>query len=170
MARLFFAIWPQPEAREALARLAHDVARVAGGKPVEAAKIHLTLAFLGPVDDAGSALAHAIGGRVGGTAFALALDRVGSFRRARVAWAGPSALPPALESLESSLTRALRAAGFALEERPFNPHVTLARKAGAALPRASIEPIAMRCDALALVASEGGRYVTLESWPLAAAE
>lgn len=168
MARLFFAIWPPAAARNALERLAQDVAVVGAGKPVEAAKMHLTLAFLGEVDQARMSLAHSAAAALPMARFKLSLDRVGSFRRSRVAWAGASCLPPQLESLQSALDSELRANGFALEERPFRPHITLARKIRERVPTASIEPIAYACEAVALVASDLGRgeYRTLESWPL----
>jgi 2'-5' RNA ligase len=76
-------------------------------------------------------------------------------------------VPPALVDLQSQLEAGLRAAGFILEERPYRPHVTLARKIARPVPTAAIEPIGFACEALALVVSEAGRYTSLESWPLA---
>ena len=168
MARLFFAIWPPAAARSALERLASDVALVASGKPVEAAKIHLTLAFLGEVDQARMSLAHAAADALRMPRFVLSLDRVGSFRRSRVAWAGASRTPEALATLQSALEEKLRASGFTLEARPFRPHITLARKIRERVPPAFIEPIAYACEEIALVVSDlgTGEYRTLESWPL----
>jgi len=86
MARLFLAIWPDAAAGEALARLADDVALVARGKPVERAKIHLTLVFLGDVAQEREPAVAAVAARAARSArFTLALDRVGSSRRSRVA-------------------------------------------------------------------------------------
>jgi 2'-5' RNA ligase len=168
MARLFFALWPDDEAREALGRLSRDLAIVAEGKPVPIEKVHLTLAFLGEVaDERHGDLAEAAQG-AGAAAFVLPLDRVGSFRRAKVAWAGASFVPPELLALQSRLAAGLTARGFALDERPFVPHITLARKIARSVPRASIAPIAMAASAIALVRSDlgTGRYATLESWRL----
>jgi 2'-5' RNA ligase len=169
MARLFLAIWPDDAAGAALGRLARDLGLVAEGKPVEREKIHLTLVFLGEVaKEYQPAIAAIVRRATRRPGFVLTLDRVGSFRRARVAWAGPSIEPPDLMELQAQLEGELRTAGFALEERPYRPHVTLARKAVQALPVAAIEPIEVRCEAIALVVSESGtgRYATLESWPL----
>ena len=47
--RLFFAIWPDSTAVDALGRLAVEVAGRTGGRATPADKIHLTLAFLGEV-------------------------------------------------------------------------------------------------------------------------
>jgi RNA 2',3'-cyclic 3'-phosphodiesterase len=167
MARLFFAVWPDAGAAARLSALAGDVARVSGGKAVPAAKIHLTLAFLGEIvpDRALAAIEAARGVRF--APFALTLDSVGSFRAARVAWAGSLAPQPALEMLQADLAVRLRAAEFALEERPFSAHATLARRAMRAVPRARIEPVAWTVDAFTLVRSETGtgRYEVVETFP-----
>jgi 2'-5' RNA ligase len=169
MARLFLAVWPDDAARARLDRLAQEVALVAQGKAVGREKIHLTLVFLGEVArEREEAIASVARAAAASEPFALMLDRVGSFRRARVGWAGASVEPPALHHLQLRLEAGLRAAGFALEERPFRPHVTLARKIAQPLPMAAIEPIELACDAFALVVSETGtgRYTPVESWRL----
>jgi 2'-5' RNA ligase len=165
MARLFFAIWPG-DAAGALARLAGDLARVAEGTPVPEAKIHLTLAFLGEVGDARLAAAHEAARGLAFARFSFALDRVGSFRAARVAWAGCARVPQPLAALQGALAERLRAAGFALEERPFAPHATLARRARRPVPPAAIGRIAWRVDHFTLVrsATGTGRYEVLEEY------
>ena len=167
MPRLFFAIWPDVAARERLAALAADVAQVARGKAVPAANLHLTLAFLGEVEAARLALLPEIAAGIEAGAFSLRFDRVGSFPRARVSWAGCAKAPAELVHLQSALARELAARGFALEERPFAPHLTLARKAVTALPPARIEPIQWSVAEFALVTSRAGRYETVSSWRLA---
>jgi 2'-5' RNA ligase len=168
MARLFLAIWPDAQAHAALARLAQDVALVAEGRPMTRDKIHLTLAFLGEVGDERRGAVEAVAGAVRAPRFTLVLDRVGSFRRSKVAWAGSSRDPAPLVELQRSLEQGLRDVGFALETRPFQAHVTLARKTAKPLPAAAIEPIPWQCEAVALVVSNlgSGTYSTLESWPL----
>ena len=164
--RLFFAIWPDAAARERLEALAAEVARVARGKPVPAANFHLTLAFLGEVEEARARLLPSIAGEIEARPFRLSLDRVGSFPRARVAWAGCAKAAVELAGLQAALAAGLAEGGFALEERPFAPHLTLARKTTASLPPAAIEPIAWRVEEFALVRSRAGRYETAASWRL----
>ncbi len=168
MARLFFALWPDDAAVVRLSRLAEGLAQSAGGKAVPAAKIHLTIAFLGEVashriDDARAAAAI-----VDVPGFRLKVDIAGSFSGARVAWAGASSVPRALAALELGLAAQLRQRGFELEERPFAPHLTLSRKIERPFARVPIEPIGWDAFALALVraGSGAGRYTTLESWAL----
>jgi 2'-5' RNA ligase len=166
--RLFLALWPDAQAREKLGALAHDLAVVAEGKPVPLEKVHLTLAFLGEVPQARMADVVRAAAATSGERFDLVLDRVGSFRGARVAWAGASEPPPRLVALQASLAANLRSAGFTLEERAFAPHLTLVRKVARSVPRAAIAPIASAAREFALVRSETGtgRYTTLETWPL----
>jgi 2'-5' RNA ligase len=168
MARLFFAIWPGDEAARTLADVSLALAGLSGGKPVPREKIHLTLAFLGSLSPGEIGEATRIAAAVRSPRFGFTLDHVGSFRRARVAWAGPPETPAALASLQSNLADALRGAGFRLDERPFAPHVTLARKIERAVPRAPMPPAEWRVDELTLARSETGtgRYSIADRWPL----
>jgi len=162
--RLFFAIWPDAGSVERLRATAEALAPRVGGRPVPRDNLHVTLAFLGDLDDARAAAAAAV--PLESTAFALALDRLGSFRRARVAWAGCTRAPPALLELESRLSARLRAEGFALEERPFTPHVTLLRKIERALPAEAVEVIGWEVKEVTLVQSRAGRYGIVKRWVL----
>ena len=164
--RLFFALWPDAAATAALADVAAELAQLTGGKAVAAAKIHLTLAFLGEVEESRLAQALAAGAGVRCPAFDVALDQVGSFRGARVAWAGCSRPPAELVELQSALAGELVRRGFALDDRPYAAHVTLARKVARALARKSTTPIGWRARALSLVRSEKGSYANLAEWSL----
>ena len=166
MARLFFAIWPGAAASRSLAAVGETLAGLAGGKPVPAGKIHMTLAFLGSVRDEDMGGAVAAASVVRGEPIDMRIDTVGSFRRARVGWAAPSLAVPALAALQAKLAGELRARGFTLEEREFNPHATLARKIARAIVRAPTAAIEWRSNAFTLVQSTGGRYEVLESWGL----
>src|SRR4029077_1879359 len=100
--------------------------------------------------------------------FDLGLDEAGSFRASRVAWAGAGHAPRALASLQSDLAGELARAGFELESRPFAAHVTLVRRAAAAIASEPIAPVAWRVDEFVLVASDTGRgtYEVGRRWGL----
>ena len=164
MSRHFFALWPDPAAATKLAALARELAEASGGKPVTREKIHLTLAFLGVIESEALERARAVAGAIRAAAFEVRLDRTGSFRGARVGWAGCESPAPGLLDLAGELGRTLEGAGFTLESRPFAPHVTLARKIRTSIGRSPIAPINWRADAFALVRSEAGRYETIGSW------
>ena len=166
--RLFLALWPREPARDALAAVARSLAQAASGKAVPAEKIHLTLAFLGEVAPERLDEVRAAADAIRGAPFELVLDGVGSFQKARVAWAGSSGLPGALVRLQSDLETGLRAAGFALDERPFAAHVTLARKIAFSVTAAAMAPIRWQASEYVLARSESGSgsYSILEGWSL----
>lgn len=166
MRRLFFALWPDDGARAALAALGRRVAGESGGRAVPAANLHLTLAFLGDVPPERADLLPAVASAVDGAAFDLVLDRLGAFPRAGVGWVGPSQVPAALTQLQSALATALLEAGFGLEDRPFAPHLTLARRIVRAVDPVAVEPVAWRADRFALVESARGPepYREVGSW------
>ena len=166
--RLFFALWPDEAAAAKLAALSQELAVLTGGRPVAAAKIHLTLAFLGDLEDAALDPARRAVEGSSHPPFAIALDQVGSFRGARVAWAGCREPSRGLVDLQSDLDARLRRAGFALDERPYTPHVTLAREVTRAIGRKAAEPIRWQATEFALVQSQLGKgsYSTLARWKL----
>jgi 2'-5' RNA ligase len=168
MARLFFALWPERRAAEALAAQGARLARAARGRAVPAASLHLTLVFLGEVAAARVAALHRAAGAVEAGGFDLVLDEVGCFRQSGVAWAGCNAPPPALLVLQALLAERLGAEGFAPEGRPFAPHLTLVRRIAVPVASQAIEPIAWRVRTFALVESARARggYATVAEWAL----
>jgi RNA 2',3'-cyclic 3'-phosphodiesterase len=167
MARMFFALWPEPAAARALARVGESLLELAGGRAQPAEKIHMTLAFLGSLDEERTGSAALAAASVRAAEVRMSIDGVGSFRRSKVGWAAPSAPVAALAHLQSQLADRLRERGFALEDRAFTPHITLVRKLGRPVPRAPMPPIEWRSRAFTLVESTGdGRYEVRESWGL----
>jgi 2'-5' RNA ligase len=170
--RVFFALWPDAGARDALSALARDTAAQTGGRAPSAGNLHLTLAFLGDVAAAPIAALHAIGPAVASAvhAFTLTLDRVGAFGDGGIAWAGTSAVPRELERLAQLLTSALAKEGFPTERRAFHAHVTLARHCRRPAGAGAIAAIAWSVERITLNASErapsGPRYRELGAWPL----
>jgi len=92
--------------------------------------IHLTLKFLGEITDAQTKQVVEALGRLGPFApFPVEVKGFGFFPKAerpRVFWAGVVA-PPALAELAGRIEDSMERAGFAREDRPFSPHLTLAR-------------------------------------------
>ena len=164
---MFFALWPEPAAARALAQVGESLAELAGGKPQAVEKIHMTLAFLGSLDEEQLGGAVTAAAPISAGEVRMTVDQVGSFRRSKVGWAAPSAPVAALTALQSDLAGRLRDRGFRLEDRAFTPHITLVRKLGKPLPRAPMPPIQWRSRALTLVETTGdGRYEVRESWVL----
>jgi RNA 2',3'-cyclic 3'-phosphodiesterase len=168
MARLFFALWPDKPARTALASRAAEMARRCGGRPVPEANLHMTLVFLGEVDTSRIESLRRAADGAACCGFSLALDRIGEFRRARVAWAGCDRPPAELLRFQSALEGLIRAAGFSPDSRPFAPHLTLVRRAREPVDSGSFEPVSWTATSFALVetARGEGAYRTLAEWPL----
>jgi 2'-5' RNA ligase len=169
MGRLFFAIWPQPAVARQLVRVGESLAGLAGGNAMPVEKIHMTLAFLGALDEEHTAAAALAASPLKSPEIRMIIDGVGSFRRAKVGWVAPSQPVENLTRLQSQLADRLRERGFTLEDRAFTPHVTLVRKLARPVPRAPMSPVEWTSRALTLVETTGnGRYEIRQSWGLQA--
>lgn len=163
--RLFLALWPPSGVLEALQAHAAEWSWPAQVRATRPERLHVTLHFLGAVDDA----------RLPALRTSLAVPWSGAelvLDEARL-WPGgiavlqARAVPPALAALHAELAARLAALDVALEARPWRPHVTLARKAFGARPPAAFAPLRWRAaGSHALVRTlPGGRgYETLASF------
>ena len=139
-ARLFLALWPPDVVREALLRAARQWQWPPGASLTRPERLHLTLHFIGPVplsrtDELVAGL------RVPFEPFEWSLERC-ELWRGGIAVLCAAATPSPLAALHARLAERLRALGLPVEEdRPFRPHVTLARKAQGATPPAALEPV-----------------------------
>lgn len=168
-ARVFVAIRPDAIARDRLDGLAESLAAGARhSRRVAKENLHLTLAFIGTLEEqrARSVARALLGCRA--RAFEWTIDRVGYFAGARVVWGGgPESLR--LQDLADRVRGALRALDVTFDNRPFVPHVTLLRDVSGLPPGAlTIDPaIAWRCDGPVLLRSTaesaGVRYVPVDS-------
>jgi RNA 2',3'-cyclic 3'-phosphodiesterase len=128
--RLFFAIELPSNVRAALARLRSDDDDY---RWADSSAMHITLAFLGEQPEPALPMLEQIGATAAGASVvaALRLGEAGSFgpRSApRVLWVGLRGDVAALVALHAHLSDGLRQDGFPVEERPFRPHITLARR------------------------------------------
>jgi RNA 2',3'-cyclic 3'-phosphodiesterase len=101
-------------------------------KWVDPRGIHLTLKFLGniPVNQTESILFAVKKAASGVSPFSLAIAHPGAFpdlKRVRVVWVGLSGDLLVLQSLQGKVEQNLSTLGFPPEDRPFAPHLTLAR-------------------------------------------
>ena len=133
--RLFVAVDLDAAAREALAAVQDRLrARRDSGSPlrwVQRDHLHLTLVFLGDVEEArGAAIAKAIDAPVALTAFDLAFGGLGVFPERgapRALWVGATSGAAEARTLQRALADRVAALGVTLDSRPFSPHLTVAR-------------------------------------------
>lgn len=126
--RLFIAITLPPEIKRQLAEYTRAVAALARRAcPTREDNFHLTLTFLG--DALTEAEASAALYDVTGAPFKLYSDKPGRFTRgsSEIHWLGLKSSAE-LTELHANLNAALKEAGFLPENRPFTPHITLARE------------------------------------------
>lgn len=185
--RLFFATSIAPDAVRAVTEL-QKALRKRWGDPgirwVSPDQLHYTLQFLGEIDDVllpevKEAASRALPGSM---RFTLELSGIGGFpghNAPRVIWVGATRGGNELGVLASRLGRELRYVGFELEERPFKPHLTLARVKGPSAEREAarlletqqVGPVAVSAvDAFVLMQStlspRGSTYSVLGTFPL----
>ena len=168
-ARLFFAVWPPPEAQQALGDLAGRLKSECGGRALPARNIHLTLVFLGEVAREHLPRLETLAAAVTVPRFELRVDHVGYWRHNRVVWAGVERGAAELGALAAGLEQALVGDGFRFDKRAYAPHVTLLRNARRAPAVVSMRPVAWLVTGHALVESvpfERARlYRVLRTWP-----
>jgi RNA 2',3'-cyclic 3'-phosphodiesterase len=141
---------------------------------------HLTFAFLGEVDE--SRVPEIIGALGAASAkharFDAAFDRIGGFpndRRPRVLWVGIGKGGDEMIAMQSDVADALEPLGFAPDDRPFHPHLTLARfprpKTIGTLSATAIPTTSFRVEEIVLFRSQlhpkGARYSVVEAIPFA---
>lgn len=135
------------------------------GRRVPRENLHITLAFVGPVDTRRRQCLEEQASHVPLTPFTLDLSRVGAFEGARVLWVAPEETPQALRALVERLNTALRPCDYGADRRGFRPHMTLYRKAHIVPDRVVWTPVAWPVSGFSLVESvtapEGARYRVL---------
>jgi 2'-5' RNA ligase len=168
--RLFFALWPEADKQHELARLAQAVLPAHSGKVVATENLHATVLFLGSVSAAQQLCVESAASQLHTGSFVLSLDRVGYFRRPQVVWAGCRNLPPELLALVSGLRSGCAPCGMAVDDRPFELHVTLVRHVRADPGRPLVMPVSWALSRFALVESvsdaQGVHYQPLRFWDL----
>jgi RNA 2',3'-cyclic 3'-phosphodiesterase len=126
MPRLFIAIDIPPDIREDIANICHGAPYA---KWIELGQMHLTIQFIGEVDDgkyreicdALSSIEH--------PTFSFSLKGVGYFpprKDPRVLWVGVDKGDEII-ALNDKIETALRSIGVEPENRKFHPHITIAR-------------------------------------------
>ncbi len=178
MPRIFTGIEIPPDVAQSLAMLRGGLP---GARWVDAENYHVTLRFIGDVDDTVAHEVASLLGRVRRGPFELCFEDLTSFGgrrpRAIVATLGPV---PALLELQAEHERLMQRVGLEAEGRKFIPHVTLARLRESSSRqvaeyltlRAPFRSPPFKVSRFVLFSSRasvgGGPYVVEAAYPLAA--
>lgn len=187
--RLFVAVDVNPAVAQAFGGVIEELrtrtavlaprARITWGS---AERAHITVRFIGEVNDAkAGTIAAALQPALAASACDVNVSGVGAFPRSgspRVLWAGLTEGVQGLVDLEREVSARLDACGIPREDRPYRPHLTLARVRDAAGLRTQLllkgfadrEFGTTRVDAITLYESrlspQGSAYVPLQWTPL----
>ena len=122
--RLFVAVTPPAEIRDRLLNTYSDIARA---RWVKKEHLHVTMRFIGEVEEEVAGVVREALCNISSPAIEIKVEGVGTFGRpARTLWCS---LAPrdALSPLADAIERAVVGAGLPAADRPFEPHLTLAR-------------------------------------------
>lgn len=183
--RIFIALDIPAEIRERIVRYTDGLRPLAAGSRwTRSESLHVTLKFVGQASDAKvEEIKQALRG-IDAAPFTVGFGQTGFFpgaRRPRVLWAGVEA-GDGLPRLASAIDAALEKIGIPREEKPFHPHLTLARAGSddaanhafqqlpSRLPAESPRFGTMTAQEFFLYKSEpmrgGSHYTKLERFPL----
>lgn len=169
MQRLFFALWPDDGVRARLAQQA-ELIHVNTGRRVPPKNFHITLVFLGNVEEQVIPVLTSAAAGLTIPGFRLQIDHCGWWKRAKVAWLAPAYAPEPLLELVGQLTHQCRLTGLPVDERDYNPHLTIARKLTRPVKPSTFEPVHWDVREFCLVESvtheKGARYRVVQSWAL----
>ena len=117
--------------------------------------LHLTLAFIGECGEKQAASVKSVLEAIHFEPFEISIDRVGCFKRdgGDIWWAGLGENKPLLK-LQLELSDGLIAAGFDIDKRAYNPHITIGRKVSTSMKPRSINPIKEHVSCVNLMKSE----------------
>lgn len=186
--RMFCAIELPEDVR---ARAADHIARLRGAVPharaswERAEKLHITLKFLGEIEPQRTHAPSLAAARAAAlvSPFNLAIEGAGAFPTRgvpRVLWIGVTDSAGRLAQLQKQLEDECASENFARDERPFHPHLTIARlrapqyarRLAALHKEMGFEAMGFDAAGLVVVRSElsprGSRYTTLSHHTLGA--
>lgn len=167
MKRLFFALWPDDESRHQVNQLNQSLS--VEGRKLISQNLHVTLVFLGNVEEALAEEIIKAADEVEAEPVTLTFDRLDYWKKPKILCLTCTQQSMPVYRLVNQLNTTLKALPLRLETRPYRAHITMVRKVQQAIEMV-FTPIEMRFDRFVLVESrsteQGVRYDVLQSWPL----
>ena len=152
--RLFIAINFRTEIKTGLLALCDELrSHTQRGNFTAPENLHLTLAFIGEVNPKKVETIKAIMDTVTFAPFTATIDRLGTFSRGTLWWAGLHE-DNKLMNLQREVEHKLALCGFEMDGRKYNPHITLAREVLTNVKPWQIQPFGETVSTVDLMKSE----------------
>jgi len=165
--RLYFALGCPPTLKKTISQWRTSLSRQIG-RAVPAANFHLTLLFMGSVDQARIAEICTAASKitVPGKPLTVVLDRLEVWRKSNALVLTSTDASPELMQLSYAIKQAMLPFGHDQEHKEFRPHLTLTRGYRSPVPEADNQPeFFLRADRFALYESHKGQYRVIAEWP-----
>jgi len=166
MKRLFFALWPSNETRKQIIRINQSI-KSSDLKKVKQENLHVTLVFLGNVDTESEILLRQCVKDVSAQPFVLDFDQLNYWRKPRILCLLTHQVHSQLLILVDTLKHKVEQCGIKTDERPYKPHITLARKARKLVEVDTLSikwPAQEFCLVESCSTPEGVHYKVLQRW------
>ncbi len=166
MKRLFFALWPDDETRQLINKFNQSI-NSEGLKKVNPDNLHVTLIFLGNINAEPEVILRQSVEKISVQPFVLHFERLDFWQKPRILCLSTRSYDPQLSMLVDAIKKKVEQCGIKTEDRPYQPHITLARKA-CKLIDIGIPSIDWKAESFCLVescsTSNGVQYQVLQRW------
>jgi len=166
MKRLFFALWPNNETRKQIDTFNKSI-KSDNLKKVQRDNLHITLVFLGNVDAKAEATLRQTVESISLQPFVLQFDQLNYWQKPRILCLATQRYDPQLSILVNALKKTAEQCDIKTEKRPYQPHITLARKARTMI-KIETPCIEWQAQSFCLVESRstvnGVHYQVLQNW------
>ena len=139
-------------------------------KSVTSENFHITLLFLGNVDEETMSLCVKAVNHIYAEQFSISLNNIGFWAKPKVLFLGSDRVANNLVTLVEKLTNIALELAVNIQQRPYIPHLTLCRKAKH-LPDVLVSPnfnieFSSFCLYESISTDQGVKYKVIHSWPL----
>jgi len=166
MKRLFFALWPDTKTRKQVAKFQQSI-HAQSLKKVKADNLHVTLLFLGNINNKTETALKQSVENIKVSPFPLQFEQLSFWKKPRILCLTTQQYDTQLSILVKTLKQASEQCAIKTEERPYKPHITLARKAHTRIAL-DVPLIELHTQSFCLVEScstpNGVSYQVLQEW------
>ena len=137
--RLFFGL--QPDTQSALDIIDwRERSLPPMARPVPVDNLHVTLAFLGQVQDRYLEELFDLADKIHSGPFELRINQLGFWSKPKILWIGPDEIPQPVSRLAKMLGNVRKRMGFRADKKEFLPHITVARRCEMPPPASALQP------------------------------